>query len=65
MLFTCGGGYNHRMGLYDAILIKDNHLAALREEGVSPADAVRRSREFISRAFTADRANEMVVESRG
>ncbi len=24
-----GGGKNHRMGLYDAILIKDNHLAAL------------------------------------
>ena len=24
---TCGGGQNHRMGLYDAILIKDNHLA--------------------------------------
>ncbi len=24
---TCGGGVNHRMGLYDAILIKDNHLA--------------------------------------
>ncbi len=23
----CGGGYNHRMGLYDAVLIKDNHLA--------------------------------------
>ena len=23
----CGGGTNHRMGLYDAILIKDNHLA--------------------------------------
>ncbi len=23
-----GGGYNHRMGLYDAILIKDNHLKA-------------------------------------
>jgi len=23
----CGGGYNHRFGLYDAILIKDNHLA--------------------------------------
>lgn len=22
-----GGGYNHRMGLYDAVLIKDNHLA--------------------------------------
>jgi nicotinate-nucleotide pyrophosphorylase (carboxylating) len=23
----CGGGYNHRMGLYDAVLIKDNHIA--------------------------------------
>lgn len=23
----CGGGHNHRLGLYDAILIKDNHLA--------------------------------------
>ena len=25
----CGGGCNHRQGLYDAVLIKDNHLAAL------------------------------------
>ena len=24
----CGGGHNHRTGLYDAVLIKDNHLAA-------------------------------------
>jgi nicotinate-nucleotide pyrophosphorylase (carboxylating) len=24
----CGGGVNHRFGLYDAILIKDNHIAA-------------------------------------
>ena len=24
----CGGGFNHRIGLYDAILIKDNHLVA-------------------------------------
>lgn len=24
---TCGGGKNHRMGLYDAVLIKDNHIA--------------------------------------
>ena len=28
----CGGGYNHRMGLYDAILIKDNHLAGVPTE---------------------------------
>jgi len=25
---TCGGAQNHRMGLYDAVLIKDNHIAA-------------------------------------
>lgn len=24
----CGGGFNHRMGLYDAVMIKDNHIAA-------------------------------------
>jgi nicotinate-nucleotide pyrophosphorylase (carboxylating) len=28
---TCGGGQNHRLGLFDLILIKDNHLAALRD----------------------------------
>src|SRR5438270_3198753 len=41
----CGGGSNHRTGLYDAILIKDNHLAfGLDESGgnsFSPAEAVR------------------------
>jgi len=26
----CGGGHNHRVGLYDGILIKDNHLAVAR-----------------------------------
>jgi len=31
---TCGGGRNHRFGLHDMILIKDNHLAALK--GASP-----------------------------
>jgi nicotinate-nucleotide pyrophosphorylase (carboxylating) len=25
----CGGGHNHRMGLHDGMLVKDNHLAAL------------------------------------
>ena len=31
----CGGGYNHRFGLYDAVMIKDNHIAAAG--GVGPA----------------------------
>jgi nicotinate-nucleotide pyrophosphorylase (carboxylating) len=26
----CGGGVNHRMGLYDGVMLKDNHLAALQ-----------------------------------
>ncbi|MCD6364506.1 MAG: carboxylating nicotinate-nucleotide diphosphorylase [Planctomycetes bacterium] len=29
----CGGGANHRMGLYDAVLVKDNHLAVLAAAG--------------------------------
>lgn len=33
----CGGGHSHRMGLYDAVLIKDNHLA-----GLSPQQAAEK-----------------------
>ncbi len=32
-----GGGRNHRLGLFDAILIKDNHLAGLEEGGLARA----------------------------
>ncbi len=39
----CGGGTNHRMGLYDGVLIKDNHLAAWTVSS-SIADAVRTAR---------------------
>lgn len=43
---TCGGGTNHRMGLFDMIMIKDNHLAALHEAKPNAiAAAVNRSRE--------------------
>ena len=43
---TCGGGHNHRLGLDDMILIKDNHLVALRGEKPNAiAAAVRRARE--------------------
>jgi nicotinate-nucleotide pyrophosphorylase (carboxylating) len=57
-----GGGWNHRTGLYEAILIKDNHLAACRAAGLAPADAVRRAREFLERTFPPSRAGAMVVE---
>jgi nicotinate-nucleotide pyrophosphorylase (carboxylating) len=41
----CGGGHNHRMGLYDGILIKDNHLAALGPEAGTIGAAVSAARE--------------------
>ena len=41
----CGGGSNHRMGLYDACLVKDNHLAAQADGSVdSLGELVRRVR---------------------
>ena len=39
---ACGGGLNHRFGLDDAILIKDNHVAVCGSAG----EAVRRARAF-------------------
>lgn len=38
---TCGGCYNHRIGLWDAFLIKENHIAACG----SIAEAVRQARQ--------------------
>jgi nicotinate-nucleotide pyrophosphorylase (carboxylating) len=41
---VAGGGVNHRFGLYDMVLVKDNHLAALG--GLSSfADRIRRLRQ--------------------
>jgi len=37
----CGGGYSHRMGLFDAVLIKDNHLAGLAGAAAHIDGAVR------------------------
>jgi nicotinate-nucleotide pyrophosphorylase (carboxylating) len=42
---ACGGGANYRIGLFDMILIKDNHLAALRKEKPNAiAAAISRAR---------------------
>ncbi|WP_226680224.1 carboxylating nicotinate-nucleotide diphosphorylase [Sutcliffiella horikoshii] len=40
---TCGGGYNHRFGLYDGVMIKDNHI----EFAGSITNAVRLVREKV------------------
>jgi nicotinate-nucleotide pyrophosphorylase (carboxylating) len=49
----CGGGFNHRMSLSDAVLVKDNHIAAAG--GVLPAfDAVRRAHPELPIEVEAD-----------
>jgi nicotinate-nucleotide pyrophosphorylase (carboxylating) len=40
-----GGGENHRFGLFDGVLIKDNHLKAFP----SPAEAVRKAKEKLKK----------------
>ena len=51
---TCGGGHNHRLGLHDAFLIKENHIAACG--GI--AEAVTSARRIAS-----DLPVEVEVES--
>ena len=58
----CGGGHNHRTGLFDAVLIKDNHLAIAGENAISPADAVCLAREFITQLGSEHLPNEMLIE---
>jgi nicotinate-nucleotide pyrophosphorylase (carboxylating) len=43
-----GGGENHRMNLSDGILIKDNHLAALRSQGLNIKEIVAKARQNAS-----------------
>ncbi|MEO0513301.1 MAG: carboxylating nicotinate-nucleotide diphosphorylase [Planctomycetota bacterium] len=50
---VCGGGRTHRLGLHDAVLIKDNHLAA-RPAGVPLADFLRDACERARREFEPD-----------
>lgn len=53
-----GGGHNHRLGLYDGILIKDNHLAVLADYSDPIGTAVRRARHA-----TPDLPLELEVDS--
>jgi len=52
----CGGGYNHRIGLYDGVLIKDNHLAQLGR------DFQGRLRKVVRKAGKLKRAKFVAVE---
>jgi nicotinate-nucleotide pyrophosphorylase (carboxylating) len=50
----CGGGHNHRMGLYDGILIKDNHLAALAGAPQAITRAVQAARQRAGAGVTVE-----------
>lgn len=50
----CGGGFNHRMGLYDAILIKENHIIAAGSIAKAIAAA---------RGIAGDKSVEIEVEN--
>ena len=64
----CGGGWNHRSGLFEAVLIKDNHLTIGAESapgaaaGYSPAEAVARARRFVHHRAVESATGEMIVE---
>jgi nicotinate-nucleotide pyrophosphorylase (carboxylating) len=49
-----GGGHNHRLGLFDGILIKDNHLEALHlgQEGIG--QAVQAARDKVGESVTVE-----------
>ncbi len=56
----CGGGFNHRIGLYDGLLVKDNHLA-----GLAPRELAGRLGRIveISRGEDASRFIEVEVDT--
>lgn len=57
----CGGGRNHRTGLFDAILIKDNHLA-LCQNLFGPAQTVQIARSYLQRIGQPDLLVEIEVD---
>ncbi len=52
----CGGGHNHRLGLYDGVLIKDNHLAQLGR------DFYQKLRKIVAEAKKVKHAKFIAVE---
>jgi nicotinate-nucleotide pyrophosphorylase (carboxylating) len=54
----CGGGTNHRMGLYDAVMIKDNHLAFYKAWNDQSQNAIAEGIE-LARAWIADNQSNL------
>ena len=53
----CGGGYNHRIGLFDGLLVKDNHVAV-----VPPKELTSYLAEVVSRSRAEDPSRLIEIE---
>ena len=53
-----GGGFNHRTGLYDGILIKENHIAATGGIG----EAIKRARDYIPHTLKIEIETETLAQ---
>jgi nicotinate-nucleotide pyrophosphorylase (carboxylating) len=58
-----GGGENHRVNLGDGILIKDNHLAALRSQGLNIKEIITRARQNAPQQLKIEVEVETVSEA--
>jgi nicotinate-nucleotide pyrophosphorylase (carboxylating) len=58
-----GGGENHRMSLGDGVLIKDNHLAALRSQGLNIKEIVAKARQNSPQRLSVEVEVETVAEA--
>ncbi len=58
-----GGATNHRYGLYDGVMLKDNHLAILAAQGVGLAGAVRLARAAVGPMVRVEVEVESVAEA--
>jgi nicotinate-nucleotide pyrophosphorylase (carboxylating) len=59
-----GGGQNHRMNLGDAVLIKDNHINALRATGMNIIDIVAKARRNAPAGITIEVEAKNISEAR-
>ena len=59
-----GGGRNHRQALGDGVLIKDNHIDALRAEGMSIGEIVTRARENAPHTIKIEVEVQSLAEAR-
>ncbi|MBP89978.1 MAG: nicotinate-nucleotide diphosphorylase (carboxylating) [Planctomycetaceae bacterium] len=56
---TCGGGHNHRTGLFDAVLIKDNHIAHAAH---NVSRAIEQARDFLAKQDDRDSSASAMIE---